>query len=301
MHMRDHRATTFLAILGFLLLSTAAATALDIGIEGWLGDLGFATDRKVTDTTFPGYDKLFWGVSLYGTQAVTDDISFLTGFYSDPVLRNTTYTLFSYSTQFFTIGFGPFFGLFNSTSTLLKSGISTSVKLELPGIIFASFRSDSSIGGELVQVGDYMQTRNDISFGVHLPNAICTLSLDSSSFEQKSTAALDIVDSLTVYSFSTDIYKKNIPYRLIVTVSYQSLVRSYISTAVTESSLNSVVLGMETNISLSPSVLLTAGIEGNLYSFGMGTLVGSAEDFLFQTSLGLQIGVDSIPFLAEIL
>jgi len=290
-------------IIGVSLLAACAAPvfSLDVGIEEWTGNLGFQTSRTVDDTSFPGANY-FWGLSVYGTQSISDAISIETSFYMDPILRNTTYTLFNYKADFLTVGFGPFFGLFNDATTLMKSGISTSVRLEVPGILYFSLRSDSSIGGELVQSGDYLQSRNDISCGLYLPNAILALSLNSRSFEQKTDAA-DIIDSLTEYSLSTDVYKKNIPYHVIVTVSYQTLSRSFIDSSATTTSatLNSVILGAEVDLTISSSLLVKAGIEGNVYSFGQGTLVGSCDTFLFRTFAGVKMNTDSFPVLSQIL
>jgi hypothetical protein len=286
---------TIAIILLLLAIGAGAAFSLDLGMQGWIGNLAFKTDRAVTDVTLPGADY-FWGLSLYGTQSISDSINFETGFYSDPVLRNISYTLFNYSQKVLSVGIGPFFGLFNDTTTLLKSGISTSVKLELPGIVFVSFRSDSSIGGQLIQVGDYLQSRSDIEFGFYVPNAICTLSLNSRTFDQKA-AADDVVDSMTTYAFTTNLYRKNVPYQLIVKVAYQSIARSFIVAAKT-ASLNSVILGTELDVSLSNSLVLQAGIEGNVYSFGLGTLVGSDPAFLFHTFAGVKMSVDAIPFLS---
>jgi hypothetical protein len=289
----------FLLALVLMAASAGAAFSLDIGLDGWLGNLGFLSTRTASDATFPGGDY-FWGLSLYGTQSISEAISLETGFYSDQVLRNTSYTLFSYKTDFLTVGFGPFFGLFNDPGTLMKSGISTSVRIEVPGIVFVSFRSDSSIGGELVKSGDYQQIRSDISLGVYLPNAICTLSLNSRSFEQLVSSS-EVVDSLTEYAFSTDIYKKNVPYRLIVTIAYQSLSRSFIDATTTSTTLNSVILGTEVDLTLSSTIVAKVGIEGNVYSFGQGTLVGSCDTFLFRTFAGVKLSVDSFPILSQIL
>ncbi len=288
-----------IAVVSAILVTLAAASAssLDLGLQTWAGNLGFATDRTSTDTRFPG-SHYFWGLSLYGSQPITDKFGFETGFYSDPVLRNISYALFSYNEKAISLGVGPFFGLFNDRGTLLKSGISTSVKLGLPGVVFVSFRSDSSIGGDLVQEGDYLQQRDDISFGFYVPNAICTLSLDTRKFEQK-TDVDTVVDSLTIYSFSTDIFQKNVPYRLIVKFSYQSLVREFISGAAA-TTLNSLVLGTEVDITMTDSLLLQAGIEGSVYSFGQGTLVGSSEGFLFRTFAGVKVNVDSLPFMSRL-
>ena len=278
-------------------LAAASVSGLDLGLQTWAGNLGFAADRTSTDTRFPG-SRYFWGLSLYGSQPITDNLGFETGFYSDPVLRNISYTLLSYNEKVISVGVGPFFGLFNDRGTLLKSGISTSVRLGLPGVVFVSFRSDSSIGGELVQEGDYLQQRSDISLGFYVLDAICTLSLDTRKFEQK-TDVDTVVDTLSIYSFSTDIFQKNVPYRLIIKFSYQSLGRQFI-TGATTTTLNSLVLGTEVDITMTGSLLLQAGIEGSVYSFGQGTLVGSSEAFLFRTFAGVKVNVDSLPFMSHL-
>jgi hypothetical protein len=293
--------TTFRTItLAALFFACAAAGfGMDFAVGGWVGNLGFRTDRAASDATFPGADY-FWGVSVEGSQQISDSVSFTTGFTMDPVLRNTVSTMFTYTEKILTVGVGPFFGFLNSESTLMKSGISTSIKLELPGIAFVSFRSDSSIGSGLVLTGDYQQSLSDISLGFYVPNAICTLSINSRSFEQKAAAAL-VIDSLTAYTFSTDIFKKNVPYRLIVSFAYQSLSRSFVGSATSDSTLNSLIIGTEIHVSIGDSWQVQAGIEGNVYSFGQGNLVGSDPLFLFRTFMGVKTNVDSIPVLNSIL
>jgi hypothetical protein len=293
--------TTFrtITLAALFFVCAAAGFGMDFAVGGWVGNLGFRTDRAASDATFPGADY-FWGVSVEGSQQISDSVSFTTGFTMDPVLRNTVSTMFTYTEKILTVGVGPFFGFLNSESTLMKSGISTSIKLELPGIAFVSFRSDSSIGSGLVLTGDYQQSLSDISLGFYVPNAICTLSINSRSFEQKAAAAL-VIDSLTAYTFSTDIFKKNVPYRLIVSFAYQSLSRSFVGSATSDSTLNSLIIGTEIHVSIGDSWQVQAGIEGNVYSFGQGNLVGSDPLFLFRTFMGVKTNVDSIPVLNSIL
>ena len=106
------------------------------------------------------------------------------------------------------------------------------------------------------------------------------------------------MDTLTEYAFSTDIYKKNVPYRLIVKFAYQSLSRDFVGASTTSSTLNSLIIGTEIHIAIGDSWQVQAGIEGNVYSFGQGNLVGSDPLFLFRTFAGVRTNVDSIPGLS---
>jgi hypothetical protein len=275
------------------LLGAGTAAGLELGVEARVGNLGFRTDRASTDVSLPGGDY-FWGVSIFGSQPLSDSITLESGFYSDPVLRNTSRTIFTYSTKFLSVGIGPIFGLFNDLGTPVKSGISSFVRLEYPGTVFLTLRSDSSLGGSLVQVGDYAQERTDVALGVYFPNAICTLSVTTRSFEQKA-ASQDVTDSLTEYIFATEIFKKNVPYRLRVWMGYQDLSRTYVTGSTVTATLGSVILGTQVDVTLAGPVTLRAGVEGNIYSFGLGTLIGGDSAFLFRSYAGFRMSLESNP------
>jgi len=288
--MSTSRFRVIAAGLVLLAAGAGAAAGLELGIDAWAGNLGFRADRASTDTSLPGADY-FWGVSLFGSQAVSDSMKVEAGFYSDPILRNTTRTIFTYDAKYLSVGIGPIFGLFNDLGTPVKSGISASVKLEYPGLLFFSLRSDSSIGGSLVQTGDYAQELTEIVLGVYLPNAICTIGIRTRSFEQKA-ASQNVTDSLTEYTFSTEMFKKNVPYRLRIWMAYHDLSRSFIAASTTTATLGSVILGTQIEASLPGSFVAMAGIEGNVYSFGLGTLSGSDPAFLFRTHVGVKMKLD---------
>ena len=287
--MPGRTSVRILAATAFVLLFAGTASALEIGTQAWVGNLGFSQTRGVTDASFPGTDY-FWGWGLSASQSITDNLSFEADIRSDPILRNVSYALFTYRDGGLSIGIGPLFGFFNDTTTIIKTGISAAIRLEAPGVAFISFRSDSSISGELLQAGDYLQGRNEISTGFYVPNAICTLSLVTSRFEQKQSADT-VIDNLTVYAFSTDVYQKNVPYRVILTFSYQDLSRSFV-TAATTSTLDSIVVGAEIDFTLARSVTLQTGFDGAVYSFGLGNLVGSPANFLFRANAGVRVAVN---------
>lgn len=289
----------FTAIVLLLLFATAAASALDLGVQTWAGNLGFKTDRSSSDTRLPG-GAYFWGVSVFGTQPVMDNVQVEAGFYSDPILRNTTRTIFTYNAKFLTVGIGPIFGLFNDLGTPVKSGLSAAVRLEYPGVVFVSLRSDASLGGSLTQTGDYAQELTEITLGFYVPNAICTLQLSTRSFEQK-TSSENVTDALTEYAFATEIFKKNVPYRVRLWLAYQDLSRSYVSDTTTTATLGSVILGTQVELALPGSLTLNAGLEGTVYSFGLDSLSGGDSAFLFRTYAGVKVNLDSLPLISRFL
>jgi hypothetical protein len=162
-----------------LLLPVALLPALEVGGTFRLGNMAFAYDREEADTTFAGRE-LQWGLSLFVRQALTEQFTFSSAFQRDQILRNVAYNTVTFRQSFLRIGVGPFFGVFNSRSAVLKPGISTSVQIEFPGVAYLLFRSDSSIGGRLVEVGDYTPYKVLLSFAYqHLTRSFIHADVDA--------------------------------------------------------------------------------------------------------------------------
>jgi hypothetical protein len=282
----------FGVIVSLFLCVVSPVSALEIGFDAWAGNVGFTTNRASTDTSYPGIDY-FWGGNVYAEQSISDEMSFQGGYAMDPILRNVVFGLLDYTKESLTIGVGPYMGVFNDSGMPLKAGLSVLLKLELPGLFYASLKSDATIGADLQLSGDYTQERNNIAFGFYVKNAICTLSMDTRKFTQL-LAAVRVADALTAYSFQTEIFQKNVPYRLGITLSYQTLSKSYTTGTVTVSDiLNTFVVGTRLDLIFSDSFFIYANLESNLYSFGQGQLTGGTTSaFLFRASTGFKLNLD---------
>ncbi len=281
----------------FLFINLIQSAALEIDAVFRIENMDYKNDRLVTENTFSGTD-LFWGLSLYGKQDLSDNIILESGFYNDAILRNTFSSLLTYNHQYFSIGVGPFFGLFNDIAAILKPGISTNLRLELPGIIYILFNSDNSIGGQLSDSGDYIQERNNISLGYYVRNAICSLNIDNKKYTQKKDN-YEIVDSLTDYSFKADIFSKYSPYRILFSLSYQILSKGYIEPAVTtRHTLKTIILGGGTELKITEALVTMLNLEGSLFTIGSDELQGLANPgpagHLFRVYAGFKINFDKI-------
>ncbi len=259
------------AIMVFFLSSVLFSVfSMEITTSVSTGNMTFNRSSTSPVSTFSG-TYFPWGASIYGEKQITDAISIKAGIHYDPILRYTTNTLFQYQYSFFKLGVGPFFGIFNNEHTIMKSGITTSVRLELPGVIFASLEADSSIGARFVKVGDYIQEKNLITVGYYIPNAICSLNLLTKSFVIKQEDTLEVDDSFTEYSFKVDIYQKNVSFKTLLSFAYQTLSRSYLNTTTgvtTSNTLNSLVFGTNFKFNISENLSVFTNLESSVYSFG---------------------------------
>lgn len=289
-------------LFAFLIFTTGNLLAIEVGALFSMGNLTLGdrteTTSTISGTTFP------WSIEVTGTEKLNDMFTLEAGFYRDPILRNTAYTLFTYQIDFLHIGVGPFFGIFNSTGTILKSGIVTSLRIEVPGITFVEFRSDSTIGGRLVSPGEYLQSRSDVSAGFYLRNAIMSVNLRSKEFIEK-TATGELIDKQVDYEFQTNIFQKNVPYRILLTLGYRTLTKSWVpaSGTTTTHTLNSILIGTKFDLALSDNFSLIGDLESSVYNFGTGGAAGTDPltmpasgigIFLFNARIGFSLNLDVI-------
>ena len=290
----------FLIII--LIALVIPAFAAETGMEFTIGNNNL-TAEPMTTVDFAG-TELQWGGSLFWKKEATEVSGIEIGFYRDPILKNLGYTNFYYNEDLFSIEVGPFFGIFNNLETIIKSGISTSVRVNIPGFAFAQFETQSTIGGRLVSAGDYIQEANNISVGFYVYNAICTLMIDTKSYSQVTTAGASQTEDFTEYAFIADLFQKNVPYTLALKLAYQQKSRTI--QAVSIQSLNNVILG--TDLSISPFEFLSIfiGLESSLYSFGSieDTVAGTNQlltfsetfpgNFLFNATIGCSLDLENI-------
>ena len=286
-------------ILSFLFLAFPLQ-AFEVSTEFQIGNLGFARDRAVDAEDYPSHFP--WGLSIYGSEEISGNIGVDIGFYFDQTLRNISYTNLRYTQSFFTLGVGPFFGFFNSKRSLLKPGISTAVRLDFPGLIFVEFRADSSIGGRLVEEGDYLQERSDVTAGFYVLNAIANVSLLTKSYTYR-TASHEIIDSFIQYSFATDIFQKNVPYKVLLTFAYQNRGKSYTSIEGGDPvlhDLHSLVLGTRIDWAINRYMSIMIDLESSVYNWGSAgdgliTFPTSGfEAYYFTAGAGVSVNIDTL-------
>lgn len=267
--------------------------ALDAGLSFHMGNFDFAANRASTDTGFTG-SNYSWGIDGSLTQPVGDALTASISYTMDPVLRNLISAGIRYNGTYFSISGGPLFGILNTGGTLLHTGLRATITAQIPGIVFLTLDSGSTIGGQLVKVGDYSENLSEVIAGVYVKNAICSLHIADKGFVEK-TALGNVETTLREYSFQTDAFQKNVPYTAKLKFGYQIQSRYYdYSTPITQT-LGSLVLAAHTGIRLNELLSLNAGLEANIYTFGLDSLAGLSINnlFLFRATTGVSFHLDT--------
>jgi hypothetical protein len=273
-----------------IFFAVSTVSGIEIGVNFKLANLGFGSAATVP-TKFDS--KAFdWGLNIYLGETMAAGFSIETGFDFDPILRNLAYSQIQYKTSVAVLGVGPFFGVFNSTGSPLKSGLSTLIRLEVPGAAFFSVRSDSSLGGGIVNVGDYLQERNEIAVGFYVLNAICSLNLNTKQYQQKTDSGL-LASGFTEYSFRVDLFKKNVPYTLMLNFAYQEQTKG---DGKKKAVLDSLVLGTNISAEISRVVKVVLNVESNIYSFGRLDFPSTIPNgsYLFRITAGTVINLGAL-------
>lgn len=281
-----------------ILLSTAVS-GLEIGLEGKISNIGFpwaqVDPTAVTITQFP-VDQLFWGAKVFLSDTIAENLYIYANFDMDPVLRNSLSATIEYRMNFLRISAGPIFGLFNSPTTFLKSGLASRIELEWPGLGVFKAESNSSLGGGLQVAGDFLQESSDFMLGVYIGNTICSANVISKKFQYQVSPVTVTSDVLTEYSFKADIFKKNVPYNILMTIGYRSLTKSFvISDIQTNDTLGAAIIGAKVTVAPFKQLKLIADMEGAVYSLGLENLANRSPamtSFIFKAGIGVSWSFD---------
>ena len=281
--------------LPLLLLMTLSvgAFAFDVGAYFDLSNLDFVRTRTAADTTLPGAAYL-WGVQVSGRDQLSEGLALDLSYSRDSVLRNIAFTRLAYIDDFFSITVGPFFGLLNSPTSIVQSGLSTTVELYIPGVTFLRLRSDNSLSGRLVVTGDYIQEQSELAIGFYTPNVIPTLYIASKRYTTKTDAG-EAIDTLTEYGITTDIFQKNVPYQVALNFAYQNAGRQFVEATTVNHAYGSLVIGARITLSLFEAFTVIADLDSSIYTFGREFLIGevSSDSFLFRLSTGVEVNLDA--------
>lgn len=282
-------------VLGFIISQSFVperVQALELRFFGGAGNHAFDPEGETPlgagDTRFQPHVFPLGLISLEGE--FSGAVDFSAAYERDSLLGNRLLGSMGFKASIFRLELGPFIGLFNTGEQVLNPGITAALGVEFPGVIFGSLKAASTIGSPLFSPGDYAQQTGEIALGFWVPHVVCTLSINTRNFTRRKSDALLLKDEHIRYQFRADIFAKNVPYTIRIDMGFQSLKRSYTSSATGTSSdnLKSVYVGFEGSYQIIPSLRLLLGAEMPVFSWGEKPLKGPEKHtILYQFGGGL--------------
>jgi hypothetical protein len=284
----------------------SAASALfgaDLGASFSLSNMYFpwasAAATGATVNSFPT-DAYSFGGGTSVTTPLSENLTLTANYALSPIQRSKMSALISYSSGVLQISMGPAFGIYNDLSNPVKAGLSSSVKVTWPGVAFIYLENESSLGAALAAVGDYTQELNELRVGWYVRNAICSAGIHTEKYQYYASSTLTTTDSLVDYFFDVDIFKKNQPYNVLLSLAYRTWYKEYVDGAASTSlkdTLGSIILGTDVKLTPSPALEINLGLDSCVYTFGLDNLVSrgpSSTSYLFDARIGVVIKTDYV-------
>jgi hypothetical protein len=250
---------------------------MDLEISGGLGNMAFDRERELSLGS-EAFEGRFLPEGLVKISGETETgFSYNGGFEREALLRNQAFINIGFTFGHVNMEIGPVIGLFNSEEAV-NPGFSTSLGLEFPGIFFVTLKASSSLGSVLNAPENYLQKTAEISAGFWVPYVVCSFNMASKGFALERKANLLIEDAVTRYFFRADVFSKNVPYTCRLDFGYLTLSRSYSSSVINGTSLDTdsltdefkaFYMGLEVSYMVNTGLKLLLGAEMPVYSWSV--------------------------------
>lgn len=280
------------AVLALVCASTSGALEMQAMAGG--GNTAFNHEREdalgLSGGTFVPNNYFVGSIDVKGEYS--DFFDFTMRFECDPLLRARALGGISFNFNYGRLEMGPLIGLFNSKEQPLTAGVSGTLQLEYPGIIFASLKASSTLASMQAAIGDYSQSEGEAALGFWVPNVICTFSINKKDFSTLMSDTLLARDTQVRYNFSSDVYSKNVPYTIRIDLGYQVLKRYYIPmrTAVWEEAgdeFKMVYGGFEGTWRVAPPLRILLALEMPFYTWSVLPMKKDTAAVFIQAQAGI--------------
>ena len=147
----------------------------------------------------------------------------------------------------------------------------------------------------MLQLPDDPQAMTELAAGFYVPNAIVSGLVSVKRFSDQVDGYL-ITDTATRYALTMDIFKKYVPYRVLLTAGYE-LRSKFFAVSDETDSLGSIIFGAKITTRVARGYSVSADIESAMYTFGLDNLVNRGPGdsaFMFSVGLGLVIDLEKL-------
>ncbi|MDR3115944.1 MAG: hypothetical protein LBU25_10545 [Treponema sp.] len=225
---------------------------------------------------FPGPEGIKIGLqndydpvgTLILTNKLTSAWGFHVAFERDPTLMNRIIARATWDIPFIGLEAGPYFGLLNSRTGHLSSGLSLVLHVRIPRwSFFSSFQRDTPLGKEPSEPGDYIQSYGEVKAGFILPFGRLILSMTDRNSTLQDDLGLDITNHWIRYNLALELGHPRVAFGFRIDGGYQRLHWSYrVSPLALEYEYYNVYVGLEPSYRIGP-VTLFLGVEAPVYPF----------------------------------
>ncbi|QEN07508.1 hypothetical protein EXM22_05705 [Oceanispirochaeta crateris] len=271
----------------FLLALTIHGFSYETGFSTQFGNYGFS-EYDSSSTTYTPYFQ--WGGQFFYFDHSKENENLQYGFILDrnAVQGYSFASELSYVTPYYSIAFGPVFGITNESVSLVKPGFSGSLKGEIPGRAFLE------IGGDMIPAQntgiayDYGTSTGYYTIGFYLKqdHILCYFTQNLDIYSSLSGSE-PYTDSLLTYNFYTDFFEKGSIFKITTKMGYEILSRDFDNGNDIE--IRNILLGIQTDFYINSSAAVFIGMDNKIYPGSYGSIdLGDIPTYLITVMSGFK-------------
>jgi len=287
--MNQTKNSMFTAVAFVLLVwvvHPAPATELTLGFT--LGNQEFAVDRSPNNLELES-DLYLAGFELSGVTGLPYQLGLLYGIERDLRLRTLGYVGLRYRDDRVFFSVMPTMGLLNSSGRPVSPGVKSSLGFHVLDRAELEFSLMRPFLTQLSDEGDNNQSQDSIRGAMYFDGYLIGAEWLRSIYRERETAFLR-VSQVQEYALYTEIFQKNVPYRVTLRVAYQDRMLKFVDTGV-KVQTGSIVFGPSILMQHSPGLSSSIGMNAAIFTLGREELAGESigDEFMYTMNLGLVI------------
>lgn len=266
-------------IVVLLFFSTALSlSSLDLEAGFFIGNMGFNRDMNSNSTS------LIWGFTAGAREKINDTFSVSGNIVRDDIMGHRMDSSLIFTSPYVLLSLGPSFATINNSSLEIKPALNGSVSIRKEGLISFTAEMYSTLGGLSDRDSDYTQTSGSLSLGFRIPGAICTFSAESrhyTRYSDSSSSSSSVTEDIqSTYMLEADMFKKNIPFNLLISLGYISTRRIFPSDdpdSRDNAGIGTIFIGAGTKVRIGKKINLKVLLDSSLYSFSLSDTLSASD------------------------
>lgn len=259
----------YLILPAFLLLSLNIA-ALETGLTTEFGNYGISDYNSSSSEYIPYFQ---WAAELFYFDKTGVDENLEYGFIlgRDMIKGYSLSAELRFIQPFYSIAFGPVFGIINESYTLVKPGFTGELRAEWPGRLFLEVGGDMIPAQHVGAANDYSSYSGYYTFGFYLKqnHILCYFTQELDNYAALSSDD-PYTDSLLTYIFYANFFEKRSIFKIETKIGYEILNRTFQDSSTIE--LRNILFGLRSDFYINPSASVFIGLDNKIYPLSKGTI-----------------------------
>ena len=268
------------------LLNPLTMNAMESGFSTYYGSYGL---KEYTADSVEYKPFMQWGGNVYFKDSREDNsIDYSLELDMNPFFNNRIKSNIGFNTSYYSISFGPVFGITNQSWTLIKPGFSGAVKAQIPGKVFAELGGELIPYRSLLQEEDYSVYSGFYSLGFYIKkdHILCYFTQIRDQYSEIGDD--NYTNNKNTYLFITDFFEKNTFLKVQSKLGYEIQDQVLSDDDIIE--IKTILFGLQLDFFLNGGIDVFAGLDSRLFPLSTGSRdLSDIPEYLFTFTTGIKL------------